>query len=894
MSLVVRDGIHSGIDLQFPALYREEGEFMVEFTKAYYKFLDERMDRNIPKLRDIDTTLSSFLIFFKKKYLADLPLDTIIDTRFIIKHVTDLYKRKGTQESLELLFQLFYNEQIEVFYPSTNILKPSDSVWGGDTYLEMKTVFVVDDYAIRKGDRIKGSLSLASAFVDEIIFVNFTGSLTPIVYLSNIVGKFSSDDSISITRSGITSSAGKLIAGSISTSTINQANRLPGQTIGNKVKLVSNRFGIDATASVLAVSDAATGQINFAIENGGFGYVNPASTSATNAVGISNQVIIVSQELSPTILPGDIITCAAAAITAPGKTFATPPTPITGSAVVIAYTHPLLYVKTLDNTSRTAILNQTVTSGAYAGIKVIPAEMLRTILGQPTDNPGWDIILETIGPNGFAYGDVTRSGTFNSADVTQMNIYIAGTLTNAAYINQIEQYLLPALGIFKQFNQFPVNTLDTSNQTIGNMIATFTINNSANVMTTSTMTTISGYNASASYQVSVSTDSEYVTLITDQIGDYKSVLLSSSDYLMSGSGVETINTTLKDAFTPLTVELGAISQLKVLSSGTDYENDIFSKIEHSNISKFDKRDIIINFTNTDFLLKAGNMVTQSILIEDLAAASQVGNVDVSTLGISNTSGNYPSTTTITISSGDTISYTVKGKFLRRDGDDYYFRQLSFYDFVRGGSVNISNNLYVIQNIRYDTNSSPMGANAVVSGRASYQTGQIERIATISSGYRYQDGETVSVVNQEPLSPNYNKTVATAVVRTLGSGVTEGTWKTTTSFLSEVSKKLQDNYYYQEYSYEVSSIIDPAKYEPLIRDTIGVAGTKIFSSPLINSINDVSSSIDIELQVFNITEENVVDESGVDQIVTDANENLVAVIITLDSVLSTSLSASIGT
>jgi hypothetical protein len=67
MSLVVRDGIHSGIDLQFPALYREEGEFMVEFTKAYYKFLDERMDRNIPKLRDIDTTLEGFLKFFKKE-----------------------------------------------------------------------------------------------------------------------------------------------------------------------------------------------------------------------------------------------------------------------------------------------------------------------------------------------------------------------------------------------------------------------------------------------------------------------------------------------------------------------------------------------------------------------------------------------------------------------------------------------------------------------------------------------------------------------------------------------------------------------------------------------------------------------------------------------------------
>lgn len=895
MSLVVRDGIHSGIDLQFPAIYREDGEFMVEFTKAYYKFLDERMDRNIPKLRDIDTTLTSFLIFFKKKYLADLPLDTVIDTRFIIKHVTDLYRRKGTQESLQLLFQLFYNEQIEIFYPSTNILKPSDSVWGGDTYLEMKPVFVVDNYAVQKGDRIKGNITLASAFVDEIIFVNFTGSLTPIVYLSNSVGKFSSDDGLIITRAGETLYAGRLIAGSISESAVITSNRIPGQSIGDRVTLVSSNYGIDATASVLAVSDAATGQINFNVAEGGFGYVNVSSPTVSNKVGISNQVLIVSQALSPTIRPGDIITCDNAAITSPGKTFLTTPAPINGSAVVISYTHPLLYIKTLDSTSRTAILNQTVTSGAYAGIKLILAEMLRTIVGYPTDTPDWDIILETIGPNGYAYGDVTRSGTFNSGDVTQMSIYIAGTLTNATFINQIEQYLLPALGIYKQFNQFPVNPLDTNNQEIGsgNMVATFKINNAA----TSTLTTIGSYNASASYEVSTITNNEYVTLITDQIADYESITLDSINYNMSGAGIETITTTLRDAFTPLTVELGTISNIKILSSGTDYENDVYSKIEHANISKFDKRDVIINFSSTNFLLKSGDVITQVREIEDLAAASQAGNVDVSTLGISNTSGNYPSVTTVTLSAGDMIPYTVKAKLIRREGDDYYFRQLSFYDFDKDVDVNITNNLYSIQSIRYDTNSFPMGANATITGLASYQTGQIEKIAVINSGYRYQDGETVEIVNQEPSNIlNYKKTVATAVIRTLGSGVTEGTWKTTTSFLSEVSKKIQDSYYYQEYSYEVSSIIDPAKYEPLIKDTIGVAGTKIFSSPLINSISDLSSSIDIELQVYSVVEENLMTENGLDAIITESvpGENIVVVMVNLDSALSTSLTASIGT
>ncbi len=235
---------------------------------------------------------------------------------------------------------------------------------------------------------------------------------------------------------------------------------------------------------------------------------------------------------------------------------------------------------------------------------------------------------------------------------------------------------------------------------------------------------------------------------------------------------------------------------------------------------------------------------------------------MTTLGISNTSGNYPSTTTITIATGGTIPYTAKAKFLKRDGNDYYFRQLSFHDFDENLSVNINNNLYLIQGIRYDPDSLPMGANATITGRTSYQTGQIERIATINSGYRYLDGETVDIVNQEPTSPNYNRVVGTAVIRTQGSGLTEGKWKTTTSLISEITKKIQDSYYYQEYSYEVSSIIDPSRYEPLIRDTIGVAGTKIFSSPLINSINDMSPSLDIEIQVYNLVEENLITEDGI--------------------------------
>ena len=261
--LNVRDHISPTIAEQFPALYREEGDVLVEFVKAYYEHNESIMDRNIPKLRDVDTTLASFLIFFKKKYLQSLPLDTVVDTRFIIKHIQDLYKRKGSEESLRLLFRMFFDEEIEVFYPSTAILKPSDSIWGGAIYLELKPVNTVDDYPIQRGDKLQGDVSGASAFVDNIIFVNFSGTISPIAYLSNVSGTFISDDAITVTRAGVSHSHGKLVLGSISENIIQNASRSPGQVLGDKVKLVSTASGSSATGTISEVSTTTSGTIDF-------------------------------------------------------------------------------------------------------------------------------------------------------------------------------------------------------------------------------------------------------------------------------------------------------------------------------------------------------------------------------------------------------------------------------------------------------------------------------------------------------------------------------------------------------------------------------------------------------------------------------------------------------
>jgi hypothetical protein len=183
----------------------------------------------------------------------------------------------------------------------------------------------------------------------------------------------------------------------------------------------------------------------------------------------------------------------------------------------------------------------------------------------------------------------------------------------------------------------------------------------------------------------------------------------------------------------------------------------------------------------------------------------------------------------------------------------------------------------------------MGRNAIISGNASYETGQIEDLDITNTGYRYVDGEVVNLKNES------EQLVAKAVIRTLGPGKTEGKWSSTTSFLSDNTKYLHDNDYYQEYSYEISSVIDPEKYTQLIKDTVGVAGTKVFSSPLINSTSNLDSTLDVEFQVWNLSNEPYITEGTEENIMTEGNssEVLVTELVSLDQTATDAVTTSIG-
>ena len=738
MTQQIRDSIYTDIQGQFPNIYREEGEIFVSFVEEYYKFLESSLSsneltRNFFMMRDIDTTYSKFLIFFKKKFLADLPLENVVDTRFIVKHILDLYQRKGSEESLRLLFKLFFDEEIEVFYPSTAILKASSSKYGFDRYLEMKPVKTFRDYPLRKGDRIKGSSSKATAFIDEVLFFNFSGVITPILYLSNVYGSFVSSDTFEVNRNGTIFYTSRLIRGSISSININTSNRIPGNNIGDILTIRSNENGIEGTCIVTKVSETITGTIDFVLEDGGYGY---SYTIAENDVYISNQTLVLETDGILNLEKLDIVyTTNTTPTDVTSNTAAANTDPISGSGIVVSYEHPLLFLQVANTTQ------------AFEEL-----------------------------PSG-----------------TKLEVFVESG--NSAFAISISEY-----------------------------------------------------NDSASFEIVTITNTETISIITDVIGDFLSVQIDSSDYGMSGSGAETSNTALEDAFTPTSYTIGEIESINILDSGIDHVSDVRSYISFDTIRNLDKRDYKIQFENLDINLVLNEQITQQVEVDLFGA--------------------------------NTVNYTAKAEFLRRDGDDYYFQQKSYFD-IEEAPVTIRNVDYAIKSIQRDELSLRAGENADVSGIADFSTGQVETVLVVNSGFRYRTGETVDLLNAN------GSVVATADIVNRGMGKTEGSWSTKTSFLNEPTKFIHDNFYYQEYSYDIGSVVSSTEYESLVKDIVGVAGTKLFSTSLINSLSTLNLDSDAEIDVYDlltvpfITEAN----SGGDVIVTGANTEtgdlLSAIVMSLD-------------
>ena len=169
------------INRQVPEFVRDEYPTFVAFLQAYYEFLEQKQGTEINDLttvakslrtiKDVDDSIEEFQNSFYNTYGTLIPSDVQANKSLLFKHLVELYRSKGAENSFKLLFQLVFGEDVEFILPKNNVLKPSSSKWTVDNKLRINT----DIFSIYSGDGTKKIFTLAQQSGAEEISVSING-----------------------------------------------------------------------------------------------------------------------------------------------------------------------------------------------------------------------------------------------------------------------------------------------------------------------------------------------------------------------------------------------------------------------------------------------------------------------------------------------------------------------------------------------------------------------------------------------------------------------------------------------------------------------------------------------------------------------------------------------
>ena len=116
-----------------PAFVADEYSKFITFLDKYYEFMD--LDENPAnkilnsKYFDIDSANEETLDKWALQLAKDFPKILEIDRVTLYKNIKNIYEAKGSERSIKAFFRVAYAEEVEVYYPSKDILRASDGRW---------------------------------------------------------------------------------------------------------------------------------------------------------------------------------------------------------------------------------------------------------------------------------------------------------------------------------------------------------------------------------------------------------------------------------------------------------------------------------------------------------------------------------------------------------------------------------------------------------------------------------------------------------------------------------------------------------------------------------------------------------------------------------------------
>ena len=247
--------------------------------------------RDLKGSQDIDLTNEGLIdVAWKKEFYVNIPKTAATDRRLLLKQMKEVYRSKGNEASFTWLFRtLFAKEDIEFYYPKTDLLKLSDGKWVLDKTIKVVTA-TASNVNLFTGKKITGSTSKCTALVEKQVSY-FAGSLEVTeLTLSNIaqglingvLQDFSEGETVTSEAGTDGKFATATTAGILKTVTIVSGGT--NYIVGDEIHIGAGG-GQGARARVSSVSDGVVGGINIVDSGDGYSIGDPINFNNEEAGG---------------------------------------------------------------------------------------------------------------------------------------------------------------------------------------------------------------------------------------------------------------------------------------------------------------------------------------------------------------------------------------------------------------------------------------------------------------------------------------------------------------------------------------------------------------------------------------------------------------------------------
>ena len=263
------DRISVKVQGQLPAFVKQDHATFIAFMEAYYEYMEQvgkpyEIIGNLDNYFNVDKTVDDFLKYFKKQFGEDIPEAVFQNANkpFVLKHLRDFYRTKGSEKSFQFLFRLLYKEEISFYYPGKDMLRTSDGKYGKSDIIRVIDPSCCDSVFDLVGKKITGSVSGASALVELVVNEQIGSFIVSTIYLSGVLRNFQTGDSI--TDGTYTYVLNNMITDTTIT------NSGSGYTVGSQTPLVGGGIG---TGGTIRIEELTGGWITgTTINSGGSGY----------------------------------------------------------------------------------------------------------------------------------------------------------------------------------------------------------------------------------------------------------------------------------------------------------------------------------------------------------------------------------------------------------------------------------------------------------------------------------------------------------------------------------------------------------------------------------------------------------------------------------------------